>query len=41
MGRTSSNKVVVFEGDENLTGKMFDVQITQANGFSLCGTPAL
>jgi tRNA-2-methylthio-N6-dimethylallyladenosine synthase len=41
MGRTSSNKIVVFEGKENLAGNIFDVHITQANGFSLYGTPAL
>jgi tRNA-2-methylthio-N6-dimethylallyladenosine synthase len=40
MGRTSSNKIVVFEGNNDLTGHLFDVHITQANGFSLCGTPA-
>jgi tRNA-2-methylthio-N6-dimethylallyladenosine synthase len=39
MGRTSSNKIVVFEGDEHLTGSMLDVEITRANGFSLYGTP--
>jgi tRNA-2-methylthio-N6-dimethylallyladenosine synthase len=41
MGRTGSNKIVVFEGNEDLKGKFFDVNITQANGFSLYGTPAL
>ena len=41
MGRTSSNKIVVFEGNEELAGNIFDVHITQANGFSLCGTPNL
>ena len=39
MGRTSSNKIVVFEGGEELTGELFDVHVTQANGFSLYGTP--
>jgi tRNA-2-methylthio-N6-dimethylallyladenosine synthase len=41
MGRTSSNKIVVFEGQPNLAGELFDVNITQANGFSLYGTPAV
>jgi tRNA-2-methylthio-N6-dimethylallyladenosine synthase len=41
MGRTSSNKIVVFEGRPNLAGELFDVNITQANGFSLYGTPAV
>jgi tRNA-2-methylthio-N6-dimethylallyladenosine synthase len=40
MGRTSSNKIVVFEGPDDLTGNIFDVQIAHANGFSLYGTPA-
>jgi tRNA-2-methylthio-N6-dimethylallyladenosine synthase len=38
MGRTTTNKIVVFEGDSGLTGNMFDVYITHANGFSLSGT---
>src|SRR4051812_8361407 len=41
MGRTTTNKIVVFEGDTGLTGNMFDVYIIHANGFSLCGTPSL
>ena len=41
MGRTSSNKIVVFEGNDDLTGRLFDVQITRANGFSLYGTPVV
>ena len=41
MGRTSSNKIVVFEGNDDLTGNLFDVHIAKANGFSLYGTPAL
>jgi tRNA-2-methylthio-N6-dimethylallyladenosine synthase len=39
MGRTSSNKIVVFEGGKNLAGSMLNVEITRANGFSLYGTP--
>ena len=39
MGRTSSNKVVVFEADQNRTAQLFDVEIQQANGFSLYGRP--
>lgn len=41
MGRTGSNKIVVFEGRDDLAGEIFDVDITQANGFSLYGTPNL
>jgi len=39
MGRTRSNKIVVFEGTEKLIGQLVDVQIRQANGFSLYGIP--
>jgi tRNA-2-methylthio-N6-dimethylallyladenosine synthase len=39
MGRTRTNKIVVFEGDEKLAGEILDVRIQQANGFSLYGTP--
>ena len=37
MGRTRTNKVVVFE--ENRIGKIFDVAIERANDFSLYGQP--
>ena len=39
MGRTRTNKIVVFEGNENLIGEILDVQVQRANGFSLYGTP--
>ena len=39
MGRTGTNKVVVFEAGENRIGKIFDVAIERANGFSLYGQP--
>jgi len=39
MGRTRTNKVVVFEAGENRIGKIFDVAIQRANGFSLYGPP--
>ena len=39
MGRTSSNKIVVFEGNQHLAGSILDVAITRANGFSLYGAP--
>jgi tRNA-2-methylthio-N6-dimethylallyladenosine synthase len=41
MGRTRTNKIVVFEGDEKLSGELVDVLVQQANGFSLYGTPVL
>jgi tRNA-2-methylthio-N6-dimethylallyladenosine synthase len=39
MGRTRTNKIVVFEAEENRIGKIFDVAIERANGFSLYGQP--
>jgi len=39
MGRTRTSKVVVFEAEENRIGKIFDVAIERANGFSLYGQP--
>ncbi len=41
MGRTRTNKIVVFEGDNSCVGKLFDVHIERSNGFSLYGTPAV
>src|SRR5438105_6582119 len=41
MGRTRTNKIVVFQGNEELTGEILEVRIQQANGFSLYGTPVL
>src|SRR5438067_11088171 len=39
MGRTRTNKIVVFEGNEKLIGELAYVQVQQANGFSLYGVP--
>ncbi|MEP6777200.1 MAG: tRNA (N6-isopentenyl adenosine(37)-C2)-methylthiotransferase MiaB [Chthoniobacterales bacterium] len=39
MGRTRTNKIVVFEGDGSLASKLVNIRVTQANGFSLYGTP--
>ena len=41
MGRTRTNKIVVFEGNEKLIGEIIDVNVQHANGFSLYGTPLL
>ena len=41
MGRTRTNKIVVFEGDPKHVGEIFEVAIKQANGFSLYGTPVV
>ena len=38
-GRTRTNKIVVFEGDDDLATELVDVRIRQANGFSLYGAP--
>ena len=40
-GRTRTNKIVVFEGGENLIGEIVDVQVQRTNGFSLYGSPLL
>ena len=37
MGRTRTNKIVVFEGSEKLIGEIVDVRVQRANGFSLYG----
>lgn len=41
MGRTRTNKIVIFDGGPDHIGKIFDVRIEQANGFSLYGTPVV
>lgn len=42
MGRTSQNKIVIFDGDaERMTGEIFDVIIEETTGFSLYGTAQL
>ncbi len=39
MGRTSQNKIVIFDGDATrLTGELLDVRIDDTTGFSLYGT---
>ena len=39
MGRTRTNKIVVFEAARDRIGEIFDVAIERANGFSLYGHP--
>ncbi len=39
MGRTRTNKIVLFESHEDLTGTFVDVQIERVTGFSLYGDP--
>jgi tRNA-2-methylthio-N6-dimethylallyladenosine synthase len=41
MGRTRTNKIVVFEGKEKMIGQIVGVRVQQANGFSLYGAPIL
>jgi tRNA-2-methylthio-N6-dimethylallyladenosine synthase len=36
-GRTRTNKIVVFEGDEALAGELLALRVTHSNGFSLSG----
>jgi tRNA-2-methylthio-N6-dimethylallyladenosine synthase len=37
MGRTRTNKIVIFEGDESAVGQLVDLRIERATGFSLYG----
>ena len=39
MGRTRTNKIVLFESADDLAGAFVDVQIERATGFSLYATP--
>ncbi len=39
MGRTESNKIVVFQGDPTLVGRLIDVKIVAAEGRTLFGEP--
>jgi tRNA-2-methylthio-N6-dimethylallyladenosine synthase len=39
IGRTRANKIVLFEGADDLVGALVDVRIERVTGFSLYGTP--
>lgn len=41
MGRTRTNKIVVFEDQADRAGELMNVRVEQANGFSLYGTPVV
>jgi tRNA-2-methylthio-N6-dimethylallyladenosine synthase len=41
MGRTRTNKIVVFDGSERHYGQLMDVRITRAGSFTLYGDPAI
>jgi len=38
MGRTRTNKIVIFESERDLAGELVDIRIERATGFSLYGT---
>jgi tRNA-2-methylthio-N6-dimethylallyladenosine synthase len=40
MGRSRTNKIVLFAGIDDFRGELVDVEIERATGFSLYGTPA-
>jgi tRNA-2-methylthio-N6-dimethylallyladenosine synthase len=41
MGRTRSNKIVVFDGSDRHRGQLLDVRITRVGSFTLYGDPAI
>jgi tRNA-2-methylthio-N6-dimethylallyladenosine synthase len=41
MGRSRTNKIVVFEGEPGDRGRILDIHIAEATGFSLYGTPVM
>jgi len=41
MGRTRSNKIVVFDGSERHRGQVMSVRVTRAGSFTLYGDPAI
>ncbi|MEP6956895.1 MAG: TRAM domain-containing protein, partial [Chthoniobacterales bacterium] len=41
MGRTRTNKIVVFEDARNRASEIMQIQVEQANGFSLYGKPVV
>jgi tRNA-2-methylthio-N6-dimethylallyladenosine synthase len=41
MGRSRSNKIVVFDGSERHRGQLMDLKITRAGSFTLYGDPAM
>ncbi len=41
MGRTRTNRIVVFDGSERHRGQIMDVKITRAGSFTLYGDPAI
>lgn len=41
MGRTRTNKIVIFDGNQRHVGQVFDVRVTRTTGFSLYADPAI
>jgi len=41
MGRTRTNKIVVFAGESERTGEILNIHVEEATGFSLYGTPVM
>ena len=41
MGRTRTNKIVIFEGETDRAGELIKIKVEQANGFSLYGQPVV
>ena len=41
MGRTRSNKIVVFQGTDRHRGALMDLKIERAGSFTLYGDPAI
>lgn len=41
MGRTRTNKIVVFDGSERHRGQVMDVRVSRAGSFTLYGDPAI
>jgi tRNA-2-methylthio-N6-dimethylallyladenosine synthase len=41
MGRTRTNKIVVFAGEPEYAGRLLEMRIAEATGFSLYGTPVM
>jgi tRNA-2-methylthio-N6-dimethylallyladenosine synthase len=41
MGRTRTNKIIVFESEEERAGQLLDIHVEESTGFSLYGTPVM
>src|SRR4051812_34440394 len=41
MGRTRTNKIIVFAGEGERAGEILDIHVEEATGFSLYGTPVM